>query len=160
MIKINDNPVIFLNSNKHNMIETIVDEDNYYDLIKYAIGNSKNYASIVVNKKRFELHRYIMNYTGKDIIDHINHNPLDNRKINLRIATRQQNSQNTSSVKNSSSKYVGVSKTQQKIPKYSAQIVVNNKKIHLGYFESEIEAAKVRDIATKKYFGEFGNLNF
>lgn len=44
--------------------------------------------------------------------------------------------------------------------KWRSFIKVNNKNIHLGYFKNEMEAAKARDIATKEYFGEYGNLNF
>lgn len=44
--------------------------------------------------------------------------------------------------------------------KWIAQISIDCKNKFLGYFENEIDAAKTRDIATKKYFGEFGKLNF
>ena len=64
---------------------------------------------------------------------------------------------NKSSRKNSSSEYIGVSKYGKK---WVATIKVNNKKLHLGYFVDEIEAAKARDLATKEHFGKYGNLNF
>lgn len=99
-----------------------------------------------------------MNYYEDDIIDHINNNPLDNRKSNLRIVTARQNSMNCKSRKGSS-KYIGVS-FDKKSKKWKAQIRPNGKQIYLGRFDDEIEAAKVRDIATKKYFGEHGKLNF
>jgi hypothetical protein len=100
-----------------------------------------------------------MNYIGKDFIDHINNNPLDNRKCNLRIVTPQQNNMNRKSVKNTTSKYIGVS-FDKKTNKWKATIRIDCKYIFLGYFDDEIEAAKSRDIATKQYYGENGNLNF
>ena len=56
------------------------------------------------------------------------------------------------------SKYIGVSIT--KYNTYVARITYNNKTIHLGTFKNKIDAAKARDIATLKYYGEYGNLNF
>ena len=44
--------------------------------------------------------------------------------------------------------------------KWKSNIKINNLTKTLGYFDNEEEAAKVRDISTKEYFGEFGNLNF
>jgi hypothetical protein len=105
------------------------------------------------------LHRYLLNYTGKDYIDHINNNPLDNRKSNLRIVTSSQNNMNKISNKNSTSKYIGVAYYKRK-NKWRSYIKVNGKNIFLGNFKDEIEAVKARDIATKKYYKEYGNLNF
>jgi hypothetical protein len=66
---------------------------------------------------------------------------------------------NRKSAKNSTSQYVGVA-LNKNTNKWKATIQVNGKANHLGFFDSEIEAAKVRDEATKKYYGEHGNLNF
>lgn len=59
----------------------------------------------------------------------------------------------------STSKYIGVS-FYKKSNKWRANIKVDGIQIYLGTFINEIEAAKVRDIATKQHFGEYGNLNF
>lgn len=139
--------------------EYIIDESKFYDLIQYKwyILGDKIVAKI--NGKVQILSRYIMNYSGQNIVDHINRNPFDNRESNLRVVTIKQNSQNRSSSKNSTSKYIGVS-FDSETGKWKSTIMVNYKSINLGRFNNEIDAAKTRDIATKKYFGEFGNLNF
>jgi hypothetical protein len=66
---------------------------------------------------------------------------------------------NKKSSKNSSSKYIGVSWDKSR-NKWTVSININNKAKFLGRFKYEIEAAKVRDQATLKYYGEYGNLNF
>jgi hypothetical protein len=106
-IKRNNNECIIelFNKKKEKVNETIVDENIYYKLMEYTWGISDRY---IRNSKLGTLHRYIMNYTGDDLIDHINNNKMDNRKENLRIVTQQQNSQNRSLIKNKSSKYIGV----------------------------------------------------
>jgi len=69
------------NNKKEKIGETIVDEYNYYNLKQYSWFKSHNYVCGRVNNKIVNLHRYIMNYTGKDFIDHINNNPLDKKVI-------------------------------------------------------------------------------
>lgn len=140
--------------------EVIIDEELYYDIIKYKWHiNKYGYCIGIINGKDVRLHRYIMNYTGIDFIDHINHNKLDNTRKNLRIVTPQQNSINTSSRKGSTSKYVGVSYDNSR-NKWLAMITIDRKLKNLGRFNNEIDAAKVRDAATKQYNKEYGNLNF
>jgi hypothetical protein len=146
------------NIKKEKVGETIVDDDNYYDLLRYS-GHLRKYAKITVNNKSCLVHRYIMNYYGDDYVDHINGNPLDNRKCNLRIVTASQNCKNKKSKNKSSSKYLGVYWDKSNNT-WCAAIGINGKQKSLGSFENEMDAAKCRDEATKKYFGEYGNLNF
>lgn len=149
------------NKKKEKTCETIVDEDIYYDLIKYNwYRNNHGYVlGRSQDKKLVLLHRYIMKYNGDDFIDHKNNNPLDNRKENLRILNPQQNSQNKVSQKNSTSKYIGVS-WNSRDKKWKTNIRIDGKLKYLGSFDDEIEAAKARDIATREHYGEFGNYNF
>ena len=104
------------------------------------------------------LHRLLMNPPVGLEVDHINRNGLDNRRSNLRIATRSQNNANRKS-KNVTSNYQGVCWSRRD-KKWRANIQINRKKQSLGYFDSEIEAAKAYDKKAKELFGEFAILNF
>lgn len=111
--------------------------------------------------QHFYMHREIMKKHGLleegKLIDHIDRNPLNNQKSNLRCCTRAENSRNREKIKGGLSKYLGVSLHSGKY--WSAQIKNNSKSIYLGSFKTEIEAALAYNEAAKKYHGEFANLN-
>lgn len=96
-----------------------------------------------------------MNAQKGQKLDHISHNGLDNRKINLRFVTDRQNRMNSYSHSFSSSQYKGVSWC-RKINKWIAFIESH----YLGSYSSEIIAAWVYDQFAKKLFGKFARLNF
>lgn len=116
------------------------------------------YASRNTPEKTERMHRIIMNAKPGEIVDHINGNGLDNRKKNLRIVSKSQNSSNSKLNCNSSSGYKGVHKRSD-CGKWQARIQVNKKTIHLGYREDPKEAAKLYDEAAIKYFGEYAKTN-
>lgn len=140
--------------------QVIVDSELFHELMKYSWAISeRNYVKGTIDGKNVQLSRFVMDYSGNLYVDHINNNPLDNRKSNLRIVTVRENALNMSSRKGSSSQYVGVY-FRKDTNKWRSIIHVDGKNISLGQFNTEEEAAKARDVATKKYFGEFGKLNF
>lgn len=96
---------------------------------------------------------------GSKEIDHINGNSLDNRKANLRVCTCRQNAQNLRKRKGCSSRFKGVCWSKN-TGKWRARIEHSVKQIHLGYFESESEAAKAYDEKAKELFGKFAHPNF
>jgi len=105
-----------------------------------------------------------LKYGDKRVSDHKNHDTLDNQRYNLRKCTHQQNLQNhrknrTYNGKKCSSRYSGVA-WHAFAKKWVVWIENNNKKIYLGLFTSEIEAAKKYDGKAKELFKEFANLNF
>lgn len=109
------------------------------------------------NNDTIRLHRLIMKCKKNDgkVIDHINGNTLDNRKVNLRICTIGQNATNQAKRRSNTSGYKGVTwHKQDKL--WQAQIMVNYKRIFLGLFEDPKEAHKAYCDASKKYHGEFG----
>jgi hypothetical protein len=136
--------------------------DTYNWAAQYSKSSDTFYAyRFVGNESRryISMHREIMGVSDAElVIDHINHNGLDNRKVNLRVCTNTENLMNRRPNKNTTSKYVGVSFC-KKGQKWLARIKVDSKAINLGYYKTEIEAALARDAAARKYFGEFANIN-
>ena len=84
--------------------------------------------------------------------DHKNRNPLDNRKDNLRSASKNENNQNHKKFVTNTSGFSGViwHKAQQK---WTARISVDNKRVFLGYFDTKREAIIARLQAELKYYG-------
>jgi hypothetical protein len=116
-------------------------------------------AVSTINGNTTQMHRFVMHTpTGMDT-DHINHNTLDNRRVNLRICSPQQNQFNKKPEGKGRSKYKGVSWTTNR-QKWCARIRVRNKKKHIGYFTDEIEAARAYDAAARHEYGEFAATNF
>lgn len=106
------------------------------------------------NKRPIRLHRYIMDCPDNMVVDHISHDITDNRKNNLRIATVSQNQMNKKKTNRNTSGVVGVNWNKSH-DKWMAQIVINHKKVLLGYFNNFDDAVETRKKAEDKYFGEW-----
>ena len=104
------------------------------------------------------LHRLILLAPDSATVDHVNRNTVDNRRINLRLATMTE--QNANKVKTyGESRFKGVHRRWD-ARKWVAQIKGNGKHIHLGSFEAEEDAARAYDRAAVEMFGDFSRLNF
>ena len=146
-----------------------MDDDDYKKLSRYKWhaqpSHNLVYAcrNIVIDGKRKmeKMHRYIMNLTNdfSVIVDHIDRNPLNNQKSNLRLCTYSQNTCNSKRRSNSKRKYKGVG-FDPKVGKYFAMIMLNKISYHLGFFDTEIEAAKAYDKKAIELFKDFARLNF
>lgn len=106
------------------------------------------------------MHRLILGLRpGESGPDHANGDGWDNRRINLRLATSQQNSHNRRPKQGCSSQYKGVA-WHRKNAKWVVRIYCDGKKYFLGYYTDEVEAARAYDEAACEHFGEFAYLNF
>lgn len=101
------------------------------------------------------LSRLVMNAPDNMDVDHIFHNRRDNRKNKLRICSHIDNCKNNPVRSNNTSGYTGVWYSKNRT-KWVAEIKVNKKKKHLGYFDNKEEAHVAYEKAKDKYFGEFG----
>jgi hypothetical protein len=110
------------------------------------------------NNSKIFMHRIIMNCPIGTMIDHIDRDPLNNRRDNLRFCNHAQNAMNKKKGKNYSTTYKGVRISDGKY--ICAQIKLNGKSIHLGTFPNEETAARAYDIKAKELFGEYARLNF
>ena len=118
------------------------DYEDYIDGYRFCLSN-KGYAIYSGTKDGLcnkLLHRIIMGDPDGEFIDHINRDPLDNRKDNLRIVTK--------------SGIAGVC-WDKDANKWRATIRYKYKLIHLGRFDTLEEATKARKDAEEEYFGEF-----
>ena len=138
----------------------LVDDEDYVNLTEISWQYASGYAQSIQRKKggkqyAIMMHRKIMNCPSGLVVDHINHDTLDNRKSNLRICTRSENLGNRFGKKNGTSKYKGV--TWHKASKKWS--VAFNKK-WIGAFSDEVEAARVYDKCAIEHYGRFAKLNF
>lgn len=140
---------------------TLVDECDVGEISKYSWYALKTrndfYAVRYEDKRVIGLHRHILACPNGLSVDHINGDPLDNRRNNLRIVTHQQNMSNRKKRKIATSKYKGVHWLQGK---WRAEIQKNGKKVWRQGFNDELEAAKAYDKNAKVIFGEFALTNF
>lgn len=143
----------------------LVDDDDYEYLNQFkwcasSFRSGKYYrAERSVSRKLVLMHRAIMNCPDGMCVDHINHNTLDNRKENLRICTNWQNKMNQKVQVNNTSGYKNVSFVKSR-SKWRSRIKFKSKEMHIGYFNSKIEAALAHDEYASQLYGEFALLNF
>lgn len=142
-----------------------VDDADYDWLMGYkwcASANRKGgyyYASTWDGSKTVKMHRLIMGVSGRWVlVDHIDHNTLNNQRGNLRIATQQQNNFNRKSVPKSTSNFRGVS-WYSRDKRWVARIGNGSSQKTLGWFKDEKQAALAYNAAAIERYGEFANLN-
>lgn len=140
----------------------MVDDSDYDHLITmkwYTPKNGLKYAKRSFGKKTLSMHRYILGVVDRNVlVDHIDGNPLNNTRGNLRICSSSQNLHNSKKPSRGvTSEYKGVHVTKQ--GGIRAQICLNSKRVHLGTFRTFEEAALAYNNAAISALGEFARLN-
>lgn len=145
----------------------LVDDDDYDFIMQWKWCFNTGYAVrsqhiCMVGKKdksKMILMHRVVNKTPKGMeTDHIDLDRLNNQKKNLRNATRRQNTRNIKKFINGTSKFKGVCwKKREK--KWQVRIRTGKKRVHLGLFTSESDAARAYNVAALKFHGEFAHLN-
>ncbi len=147
----------------------LVDAVDYVDLAAFHWRFARNayavrYTTINDQRKTIFLQREIMQRILNGPIpiglqvDHLNRDRLDNRRANLRLATRSQNQANKAPGQvNNTSGYKGVSAHDTA---FEARIRVNREGLYLGRYNDPVTAARVYDAATRLFNGDFAGLNF
>ncbi len=122
----------------------------------WRIANHGYVVTNVAVRKIIYLHRFILDVRGE--VDHRNGDKLDNRRMMLRPATRNQQGANARKHRrlDASSKFKGVTKEGQR---WCAQIKINYKRHRIGHFDSEVKAASAYNRAARKRWGVFARLN-
>lgn len=115
-------------------------------------SNRKGYA--LAAKGTPLLHRLLLEAPPTMQVDHIDGDPANNRRINLRLCTNAQNSQNQGRRSDNNSGLKGVSWNKQK-KRWGTSIGINRKRIHLGYFDTAEQAKAAYDAASALAFGDF-----
>lgn len=140
----------------------IVDDETYDELSKckwaFHKSGTKCYAMRYVKDKCIYMHRHLLNPSSKELVDHIDGDGLNNQKANLRVCSRSQNGMNQSKTSlKRSSRFKGVSFARHR-NKWEAYIQYG-KKVNLGLFKKEEDAALAYNAAALEYYGEFALLN-
>lgn len=152
----------------HNLFALVDNEDfEYLNQFKWHYTNGyparwiRKYERQASKDERtiLRLHRAIMKPPENMLVDHINHNKLDNRKENLRICNKSQNCMNRHKRSDNTTGYAGI--TRVRSGRYVVRVGFEGKRIHLGTFDILDEAIYARRNAEKKYHGEFAfNVSF
>ena len=157
-----------LYTSKNECILVSLEDYSTLNQYKWNIGKDGYVKTNIKHKdtkqiKCWRLHRYIMivlcgnDLTTDNIVDHIDSNPLNNARSNLRIVNYIQNSANRCCSKNSKTQLIGVSKSGNK---WVAKITFNGLPIKIGTFDNMLEAAEARDLKAFELNGEYAKLNF
>jgi hypothetical protein len=134
----------------------IVDDDDYEYLSRWSWHVSGwGYAQRTESKKAVLMHKQLMG-TPNQVVDHVNRDILDNRRSNLRLATKQQNGANAKLSKRNKSGFKGVWYNASR-KKWEAYIRPNGKKLHLGRYSTAEEAAGAYKKAATLHFGDFAS---
>jgi hypothetical protein len=133
--------------------------DDFYPSVVFARGRYWARAICATTRKTCQLGRVIAQPTPSQVVDHIDGDPLNNRRTNLRIVSQKQNTRNRAKHLGAAttSIFKGVSKHKNR---WVAMIYVDRRARYLGSFLTPNDAAEAYDAAAREMFGSHATLNF
>jgi hypothetical protein len=137
---------------------TLVDDVEFDRLNRFKWSNNGHGYAVKSSGEHISMARMILGNNNKFEVDHINGNQLDNRRHNLRLASKAENARNVGKHSHNTSGFKGVS-FHKRIKKFQTRIRVNRELIHLGYFNTAQEGAIAYNTAAEKYHGDFAKFN-
>jgi hypothetical protein len=137
----------------------IVDAADYEWLKQHQWHFWNGYAARQEKRKTIYMHREIMQPPKGMVVDHINHNKGDDRRVNLRVCTQRENILNHTKKGQSISRFKGVEYNRLR-RKWYVRIRFHGERIRIGYFDDEVEAARAYDRKAVELSGVFACLNF
>ncbi len=120
---------------------------------------SDGYAGRWEKGKRIYMHRQILEPPKGMVVDHVDGSRANNCRANIRVCTRAQNIHNKRKCTGSRSRFKCVYYS-KKLGKWYSRCWFNGRDRRIGYFDTEIEAARAYDRQAVAWFGEFARLNF
>lgn len=120
------------------------------------VGRDTKYLRARIDGKKRLLHRVIAGAKDGEFVDHINGNPLDNRRANLRVCTFEEGARNRRKKTTSPVPYKGIFPAGRR---WQARIQHQGKQFHLGMFATAEDAARAYDKAAIELHGEFARPN-
>jgi hypothetical protein len=128
----------------------------------YAIRHTARPRRVAVRMHRVIMARKLGRALARhELVDHINGDVLDNRRVNLRLATNSENQFNRDLPAHNSTGYKGVYRATAGSRKpWQAAITINRCKRHLGTFDTPQEAARAYDEAARQLAGQYARGNF
>lgn len=148
-------------------MSAMVDDEDYQALSAFSWSISSRFSRSAYAirghrpgggiKTTVQMHRQILGASKGQMVDHINHDTLDNRRSNLRIATRSENRRNSLKMPGMTSQYKGVYRSGNR---WRAEVTIGKVRAFKASFGSEVEAAIAYDREAIKHFGEYALTNF
>jgi hypothetical protein len=133
------------------LLKLATDEDGYHRISLRTNGQNK-----MARVHRLVAVAFCLNNKNKTCVDHIDGCKSNNKVENLRWVTSSENSMNVKKTCKNTSGVTGVSWHKHR-EKWQANISVNRKSKHLGYYDSFDAAKRARITAVTKHYGEFAN---
>jgi len=172
---IDDYAILYIKTRKEKIFEVLIDIDSLSKLIEFNVSwhimydwtidnfyaRCCEYKGMENSKPKYNMqlmHRYLFCSDNDSLlVDHINRNTLDNRKINIRLIENKNNTKNRNGKNsNNTTGYRNVSLIGGK---YVVQLQVDGKNMVLGKFSDVDDAGKFAEEMRLKYYKEYAGIN-